>query len=68
MKKFELSRNHITRIQTSMFDDRHKQVTTEYPLPKEGKHVITFKIVNYGQKKPYDSIYIGLITSKHKKN
>lgn len=68
IKRFELKGNKITRIHTSLFDDRHKQVTTESALPKEGKYVISFKIVKYGKSTPYDSIYIGLITGKHKKN
>ncbi len=49
-----------------MFDDRHRQVISERPLPSEGKHVVTFKVVKYGTAAPYDSIYFGIITPKHK--
>ena len=58
----------MTRKSTSLLDNRHKQVVSESPLPSEGKFIVTFKIVKYGKSSPYDSIYIGLITKKHRDN
>lgn len=37
------------------------------PLSKEGKYTIKVKIIKYGIQQPYDTIYFGLITQKHKK-
>jgi hypothetical protein len=68
VKKLPIIGDKLTRKHTNFLDDRHKQLTTDTPLPRRGKHVITFKIIRYGKSTPFDSIYIGLITEKHKKN
>ena len=68
ISKLEIDRNTITRKQIGYFDNRHTQATTVHPLPKEGKFAIKAKIVKYGNSAPYDSVYFGLITQKHKKN
>ena len=43
--KLRFTNNKITRKQISFFDNRHRQVTTVDPLPKEGKYTIKFKII-----------------------
>ena len=67
-KQIIIEKNHLTRKQISFFDNRHKQATTIDPLPTEGKYVVKVKIVKYGNSPPFDSVYFGLITQKHKKN
>ena len=65
--KVIINNNKIIRKQVSFFDNRHKQATTIAPLSKEGKYTIKAKIIKYGNQQPYDTIYFGLISQKHKK-